>query len=72
MRPIHIRVIHTPKPSRFQSAALTHGPLRRLQLSISEKGFKKMVELFKHYKDTLHDPAVLACFQVRPLRSPKP
>ena len=36
-----------------------------LQLSISEKGFKKMVELFKHYRDTLHDPSVFAYFQAR-------
>ncbi len=36
-----------------------------LQLSISEKGFKKMVELHKHYKDQLLDPDVLASFQVR-------
>ena len=35
-----------------------------LQLSISEKGFKKMVELHKHYKEQLLDPDVLASFQV--------
>ena len=34
------------------------------QLSISEKGFKKMVELHKHYKEQLLDPDVLAFFQV--------
>ena len=38
-----------------------------LQLSISEKGFKRMVELFKHYKDTLHDPTVFEYFQARAL-----
>jgi hypothetical protein len=35
-----------------------------VQLSISEKGFKKMVELFKCYQDTLRDEEVMACFQV--------
>ena len=36
------------------------------QLSISEKGLKKMVELHKHYKEQLLDPDVLASFQARP------
>lgn len=34
------------------------------QLSISEKGFMKLVELHKHYKAALLDPDVLTSFQV--------
>ena len=36
-----------------------------VQLSVSEKGFKKLVELHKHYKAALLDPDVLTSFQVR-------
>lgn len=34
------------------------------QLSIGEKGFRKMVDLFRCYKDSLADHHTLACFQV--------
>lgn len=36
------------------------------QLSIGEKGFRKMVDMFACYKDSLADPNILAFFQVMP------
>lgn len=49
------------RASRMKRCKLSVPPL---QLSISEKGFKKMVELHKHYKEQLLDPDVQASFQV--------
>ena len=34
------------------------------QLSIGEKGFRKMVDMLRCYKDSLADPDILAFFQV--------
>lgn len=39
------------------------------QLSIGEKGFRKMADLFRCYKDSLADPDILAFFQVTPCHS---
>ena len=39
------------------------------QLSIGEKGFRKMADLFRCYKDSLADPDILAFFQVTPHHS---
>lgn len=36
------------------------------QLSIGEKGFRKLADLFRCYKDSLADPDILAFFQVTP------
>ncbi len=34
------------------------------QLSIGEKGFRKMADMFRCYKDSLADPDILTFFQV--------
>ena len=39
------------------------------QLSIGEKGFRKMADLFRCYKDSLADSDVLTFFQVNPHHS---
>ena len=34
------------------------------QLNMGEKGFRKMADMLRCYKDALYDEEILACFQV--------